>query len=136
MTSSMSARPRIDSLGHPNLQIAECWYWVRKLQARFLAGDTASAVEASQRAERLLRVSGSFLEQAEYHFYAALARAACCDSAPEDERQAHLAALAAHQRQLDVWAQTCPENFENRAALIGAEIARIEGRVARCRAPL
>ena len=25
--------------------------------------------------------------------------------------------------------QNCPENFENRAALVGAEIARIEGRV-------
>jgi PAS domain S-box-containing protein len=28
----------------------------------------------------------------------------------------------------EVWAKHCPENFENRAALLGAEIARIEGR--------
>ena len=27
-----------------------------------------------------------------------------------------------------IWAENCPENFENRAALVGAEIARIEGR--------
>ena len=27
------------------------------------------------------------------------------------------------------WAENCPENFENRAALVGAEIARLEGRV-------
>jgi hypothetical protein len=40
-----------------------------------------------------------------------------------------LEALAAHHRQLQVWAENCPENFENRAALIGAEIARLEGRV-------
>ena len=40
----------------------------------------------------------------------------------------HLEALAAHHRQLEVWAANCPENFENRAALVGAEIARIEGR--------
>jgi GAF domain-containing protein len=32
-------------------------------------------------------------------------------------------------KQLQVWAENCPENFENRAALVGAEIARIEGRV-------
>ena len=31
-------------------------------------------------------------------------------------------------RQLEVWAENCPETFENRAALVGAEIARIEGR--------
>ena len=39
-------------------------------------------------------------EEAEYHFYSALARAASCDSAPVDERQQHLDALAAHHRQL------------------------------------
>ena len=27
-----------------------------------------------------------------------------------------------------IWAENCPENFENRAALVGAEIARLEGR--------
>ena len=27
-----------------------------------------------------------------------------------------------------IWAEHCPENFEDRAALVGAEIARIEGR--------
>jgi len=26
------------------------------------------------------------------------------------------------------WAENCPDNFENRAALVGAEIARLEGR--------
>ena len=43
-------------------------------------------------------------------------------------RQQHFEALTAHHRQLEVWAENCPENFENRAALVGAEIARIEGR--------
>src|SRR5208337_1122608 len=34
----------------------------------------------------------------------------------------------AHHRQLQIYADNCPENFENRAALVGAEIARLEGR--------
>ena len=37
--------------------------------------------------------------------------------------------LAAHHEQLEVRAENCPENFESRVALLGAEIARIEGRV-------
>src|SRR5208337_1760963 len=37
-------------------------------------------------------------------------------------------AVAAHHRQLQAWAEHCPENFADRAALVGAEIARIEGR--------
>jgi PAS domain S-box-containing protein len=114
---------------NPNLQSAECWYWIRKLQARFLSGDGAAAVDASLKAEGLLWTSRSMLEEAEYHFYSALARALCWDSAPADGREAHLAALAAHHRQLDVWARTCPENFDNRAVLVGAEISRIEGRL-------
>src|SRR6202011_5404844 len=34
----------------------------------------------------------------------------------------------AHHRQIQIWAEHCPESFENRAALVGAEIARIDGR--------
>jgi len=113
---------------NPNLQVAECLYWVRKLQARVLAGDAAAALEASQQAERLLWTSASFLEHAEYQFYTALARALSCDPLSAEAREPHLAALATHQRQLDIWAHNCPDNFENRAALVEAEIARLEGR--------
>ena len=34
--------------------LPECFYWIRKLQARFFAGDYASAIDASLRAQRLL----------------------------------------------------------------------------------
>jgi PAS domain S-box-containing protein len=114
--------------GNPALALPECWYWIRKLQARFFAGDYAAAVDASLRAQRLLWTSPSCFETAEYHFYGALSRAASCDSAAADQRQQHFEALTAHHRQLEVWAENCPENFENRASLVGAEIARLEGR--------
>jgi PAS domain S-box-containing protein len=113
---------------HPDLAHAECWYWIRKLQARFFAGEYTAAVEASSRAQSLLWTTPSHFETAEYHFYGALSRAACCDSAAAAERQQHLEVLVAHHRQLEVWASNCPDNFETRAALVGAEIARIEGR--------
>jgi hypothetical protein len=112
----------------PILALPECWYWVRKLQALFFAGDYSSAIQASLNAERLLWTSPSFFEVAEYHFYGALARAGAFDSATGDSRQEHIKALANHHRQLAIWAENCPENFENRAALVGAEIARIEER--------
>ena len=118
----------------------ECWYWIRKLQARFLAGDYASALDAAARARELLWTSAAMFETAEYHFYAALTRAAVHDSQTSPLPQAtteiwvsqtkeeHLLALAEHHKQLVLWAENCPENFENRVALVGAEIARIEGR--------
>jgi PAS domain S-box-containing protein len=103
-------------------------YWIRKLQARFFAGEYAAAVEASSRAQSLLWTVVSHFETAEYDFYGALSRAASCDSAPAGERRQHQEALAAHHKQLQAWADNCPDNFENRAALVGAEIARLEGR--------
>jgi PAS domain S-box-containing protein len=112
----------------PHLAMAGCWYWIRKLQARFFAGDYASAIAAAASAERLLWTSPSFFEVAEYHFYAALTRAAMYDSASTAERTRHLEALATHHRQLREWSEACPENFANRAALVAAEIARLECR--------
>ena len=113
---------------NPDLAHAECWYWIRKLQARFFAGEYRAAVEASSRAHYLLWTLASHFETAEYHFYGALSRAAASGSAPAGERRLHMEALAAHHGQLQAWAESCPDNFENRVALVGAEIARIEDR--------
>ncbi|HTB66623.1 MAG TPA: AAA family ATPase [Steroidobacteraceae bacterium] len=110
------------------LALPACWYWIRKLQARFHAGDYVSAIDAELRAQQLLWTSPSFFEVAEYRFYSALARAAHCDAIPAEERPMHLEALAAHHRQLQIWAHHCPENFGSRTALVGAEVARMEGR--------
>ncbi|MEM5384052.1 AAA family ATPase [Paraburkholderia phymatum] len=115
---------------NPALVIAASFYWIRKLQARYFAGDYAAAMDAASKAQPLLWVSSTFFEEAEYHFYAALTRVAWCECAPADERPQHLDDVAAHYRQLQIWAKNCPENFADRAAMVGAEIARIEGRVA------
>ena len=112
----------------PNHAIAACWYWIRKLQARFYAEDYLAAIDAASKAQKGLRTSPSFFEGAEYHFFSALARAAHYDMSSTAERAGHLEAIVAHHKQISAWAESCPENFENRAALVAGEIARIEGR--------
>jgi PAS domain S-box-containing protein len=116
----------------PHFAPLECYYWIRKLQARFFAGDYASAIEAADKVERWYATSGSMslfmLEEEEYHFYAALCRASRCEPVGPDPYLKHRQALGRHERQLSDWATNCPQNFEDRAALVGAEIARIEGR--------
>ncbi|WP_338581786.1 AAA family ATPase [Pseudomonas sp. MAG733B] len=114
---------------NPDLVLAECLYWVRKLQARYMADDPEAAMAAAAKAQQLLWVCQSFFEEAEFYFYDALARAAWCDSIPADEYGPHLGAMKDSHRQLQTWAQQCPDNFASRAALVGAEIARVEGRV-------
>jgi PAS domain S-box-containing protein len=112
----------------PQLAIAASWYWIRKLQACVYAGDYASAVAAASKAASVLWTTPTQFELAEYHFYAALARAACCDMAAAEERPQHLEALASHLKQIAIWADNCPTTFANRAALVGAELARLEAR--------
>ncbi|MGY2258711.1 trifunctional serine/threonine-protein kinase/ATP-binding protein/sensor histidine kinase [Pseudomonas sp. SDO55104_S430] len=112
-----------------DLALAECWYWVRKLQAQYMAENYAAAMTAAAQAQRLLWASHSFFEEAEFYFYDALVRSAWCDGVSEQEHALHLAAMGVDYQRLQGWAQQCPENFASRAALIAAEIARVEGRV-------
>jgi PAS domain S-box-containing protein len=119
----------------PHLVACEFWYWVTKLQARFLAGDYGAALDASIRAETLLSESlrrnqlcGTESFRVESEFYCAFAHAAACDSASGDARRPHVDTVAGHLHELELWARHCPPNFENRAALVAAELARIEGR--------
>src|SRR6202163_4674511 len=113
---------------NPSLAIAASRYWIRKLQACVYAGNGASAVAAASKAASLLWTVPTQVELPEYHFYGALGRAARCDTAAAEERPQHLEALASHLKQIAVWADNCPATFANRAALVGAELARLEGR--------
>ena len=54
-------------------------YWTRKLQACVFAEDYASALDAAVKAQGML-LGPSLVERAEYHFYAALARAGSVDT--------------------------------------------------------
>ena len=112
---------------NPDLVVAECWYWILKLQARFFVGDYASAIEASSRAHRLLWRSSPLLERAEYHFYAALSRAASYDSALPDQGQLSLEAVASHHSELAVWAEHGVGEFREPHRSGRRRIARIEG---------
>jgi PAS domain S-box-containing protein len=108
---------------------AEFGYWALKVQAQFLAGNYDSAVQASLKAQQLLWSAPSLLEPSAFRFYSALSYAAAWDSSSLEQRQQFFDEVLAHQRQLEIWSENCPANFENRAALVGAEVARIEGRL-------
>jgi len=98
------------------------------MQACLFGGDAQAALQALRKADALIWTSPGHVEWAEYHFLAALIRAACHDACPADEREAMRAALDTHLAQLQTWAANCPANFRGRVALVVAERARIAGR--------
>ncbi|OSI64664.1 MULTISPECIES: trifunctional serine/threonine-protein kinase/ATP-binding protein/sensor histidine kinase [Bradyrhizobium] len=116
---------------NPNLTNPGYQYWTRKLQACVFAEDYLSALDAAVKGQAQIQ-GPSLVDRAEYHLYAALALAGSGggidDDLQLDGQTTRLDALKAHHRQLQIWAEQCPENFENRAALIGAELARLENR--------
>ena len=114
---------------NPALSLAEFCYWTRKLQARFFAGDYAAAVDAAQRAQRLLWTAPGQIVTADYHFYAALSHAAAWPSAAPGPQAPDAGGWAVHHQQLEVWAEHCPANFAERVSLVRAEVARIEDRI-------
>ncbi|MGC2718981.1 MAG: sigma 54-interacting transcriptional regulator, partial [Candidatus Acidiferrales bacterium] len=118
-----------DLASNPNLVFAEFYYWTRKVEARVFAGDYASAAEAAFRGQRLYWTSAAMFETAEFRVYAALAHAGAWSTASPEDQPKHFEALTEHHKQLEVWAEHSPQTFENRAALVAAEIARIEGRI-------
>jgi PAS domain S-box-containing protein len=115
--------------GSPVLALATFFYWTRKLQGRYFCGDLDEAIRASDNADWLLWTSPSQLETADFFFYGALAHAAQWHRVPMDERERHFDIVTRYHRQLEVWAGCSAANFENRAALVAAEIARIEERM-------
>jgi len=105
-----------------------CWYWVLKLQARFMSGDYEAAATAAESARVLLWSSDAQIHLAEYRFYSALAIAAVCGAAGAEQRGTSLASLKAHLMQLREWADNCAAIFRGRHALVAAEVARLEQR--------
>ena len=113
----------------PHIEAIECWYWIRKLQARFLAGALRSRPRGlAARARPPDEVAG--------HARTGRARAL---QRPHPCRPVRLP--IERRRPAALWRRSwpiigssrcgpghCPENFENRLLLVAAEIARIEGR--------
>ncbi len=111
-----------------HLSTVECWYWVLKMQSRFMCGAYEEARQASARAAEFLWSSWGHIQLLDFHFYSALSLAACCEDATPEARREYLEALRRHHQQLEEWAGHCPENFRAPERMVSAELARLEGR--------
>jgi PAS domain S-box-containing protein len=106
-----------------------CWYWVFKLQARFMSGDYETALAAARKAKALLWSSEVHIQLLDYYYYTGLAIAAAYETLPPDRQSESREDLMAHLRQLREWAENCSATFRDKHALLAAEVARLDGRV-------
>jgi PAS domain S-box-containing protein len=104
------------------------WYWILKLQARFISGDYEAAIAAGRKAKTLLWASDAHIQLLDYYYYGALAVAAAYETAPLDRQRDWSGLLTAHREQLREWSENHRATFGDKYALVSAEIARLEGR--------
>ncbi|EEF27627.1 conserved hypothetical protein, partial [Ricinus communis] len=106
-----------------------CWYWILKLEARYLSGDINASTDARQRAEPLLSSSAGHIQLLSYHYFGALAITSAWDGGLlEGGRDAWRERLDTHAAQLREWAAHGSSTFADKYELIVAETLRIEGR--------
>ncbi|WP_437737466.1 AAA family ATPase [Sorangium sp. So ce1335] len=99
-------------------------YGVAKATVEYFAGRFRDAVATS---DRWTLVPGHFYH-AEHVFHRALSLAELTRTAAPEEQAALLDRLRADAATLEAWARSSPDNHAHRAALVQAEIARIDGR--------
>jgi predicted ATPase/signal transduction histidine kinase len=105
-----------------------CWYWILKLEARFLSGDYAEALAAAAKVKPFLSIPTPQIQLLNYFYYTALTVAALYGKASAEEQADWRDLLAAHREQLREWAENYPPTFGDKYALVTGEIARLEGR--------
>ena len=97
----------------------------------FLFGHYDEALASAELAEEGLRSTviapRSFLLVATHHFYHALTLAMLYPRATATQQHAYRQTLGEELRQHRRWADQCPSTFEQRYALLAAEVARIDG---------
>ena len=110
------------------LPLMAAWYWILKIEARFLAGDYSLALQAIDHAKQLLWSTPGEIQLLDYHLYSALTLAALVAAQQPEQRGERLARIKEHRQQLLEWMDSVPATFASAAALIEAEIARLEER--------
>ena len=99
------------------------------MQVLYLYNRPAEALQCYREADDtiIFVATQGLLPSAEYKFGHSLILAALYADASASERKNYWQELVANQRQLKIWADTCPENFAHRYFLVAAEMARLCG---------
>ncbi len=105
--------------------LAICAYQILKCQVLYLYGKYAEALSCAVEAEQKLGLAIGTIIVAEHNFYYSLTLTALYSEASEFDRPKYLRKLKSNQKQMKIWADSCPENFEHKYLLVAAEIARI-----------
>ncbi len=94
----------------------------------YLYGEYIEGLKCIKASENLLvfiKLYRGYITIAEHNFYYSLTLTALYPQALAKKKVRYMQQLETNQKQMKIWAESCPENFENMYLLVEAEIARI-----------
>ncbi len=101
-------------------------YNIIKSQVLYIYGRIEEAQICSEKAAAALSFISGHVATAVYEFYASLIAIAALERTPHGVSPDHIEQIKVRQRQLQQWADSCPDNFLHKSLLVSAEIARLE----------
>lgn len=101
------------------------WFWLYKAISHYLAAEFEQAMTCIGEAEELAWSAPAHLTLVDFHvFYALILAAHRADTVDPNEIRVK---MQPHYDKIVQWAETNPENFSDKKALVGAEMARLAG---------
>ncbi|AFY82193.1 AAA family ATPase [Oscillatoria acuminata] len=104
------------------------WYYYLKTQFLYTFERYEEALAICREADPLVPANFGFFPQTKHPFYYGLVLAAVYITASETEQEEYWTLLEKQQQQLQIWAENCPENYQDKFLLLSAEMARLSGK--------
>ena len=102
--------------------------YIHKLSLYYHFQNYSKALEAADIAEKYLEAIIGSREISLFNFYDSLNRLAIFPDTVKSEQKRLLKKVATNQKQMKMWAENCPDNYQHKYLLIEAEIARLSGK--------
>jgi predicted ATPase len=104
-----------------------CFLWTYKAQICFQHGEYEKALAYADKAEENVGSGAGLYFTTELCLFTALICAAVYDSASDEQKPKLRERVKTQLDQMKTWASCCAHNFEQKALLMEAELARIDG---------
>ncbi|HNI91206.1 MAG TPA: serine/threonine-protein kinase PknK, partial [Leptospiraceae bacterium] len=101
-------------------------YKIMKCQMLFLYEMHDEMLSLILETEKMIPFINGINSVAEHNFYYSLILAAVYKDASKEDRIKYINQIKTNQKQMKIWAESCPENYLHKYLLVEAEIARLE----------
>ncbi|MBW4527937.1 MAG: AAA family ATPase [Phormidium tanganyikae FI6-MK23] len=122
---SLSETQHLEECENRSSFAAIAFYKILKAQILYLYNRLDDAHQCTKEARHLLKYLPGCISLSEFNFYNSLILVSLYPTVTEPQKSEYWQQIAINQQQMEIWAETCPENFRYQYLLVKAEIAHL-----------